>query len=246
MAAAIEPKTPGSTFGGSMRRSVSSTTLRKTGEAALGNADEPPPHIPKYLDVHSLTRRRKLSASTGNLHGFMAEDYSQINWPLPKMFGNEKYAYTLIDIDDPRYIKECAQMSKRLIHLQYDQQITDLEWRKVYRALLDSEHRQATLPKNCQEKTRSLLKKEVDGNMKRLLELQEKKDAFEREAKEIYNVCDGIKATIKKEDDLEKLRKGAEKATKERMRADNPCWGTKFNIKSQFAGPRSGGVSFDH
>ena len=59
---------------------------------------------------------RKLPSSTGNLHGWLAEagltlvssepppptlfflhvsakDYSQINWPLPKMFGKEKYGY---------------------------------------------------------------------------------------------------------------------------------------------------------
>merc|ERR1712187_111475 len=103
-------------------------------------------------------------------------DYTQVNWPLPKSFGKEKYAYSLIDIEDPRYVRECASMSKKLIRLSYDQQIIDLEWRKTYKALLDAEHRQATLPNNCPEWRKTALKKEVDTNMKHLLELQEQKD----------------------------------------------------------------------
>merc|ERR1719215_1082198 len=174
---------------------MSSGTLQKSGQVALGNGTQPgspsgtmqgtfsktapAPAVPKYLSVHALTRRRKLAASTGNLHGYMAEDYQQINWPLPKMFGMEKYGYSLIDITDPRHVKDCAGMSKKLVRLAYDQQIVDLEWRKTYKALLDAEHRQDTLPGNAQQKTKDILKKEVDGHMKYLLELQEQKDLYQ-------------------------------------------------------------------
>merc|ERR1712087_227254 len=144
----------------------------------------------------------------------------------------EKYAYSLIDIEDPRYVKECAAMSKKLIRLSYDRQIIDLEWRKTYKALLDAEHRQATLPANCQEKTKALLKKEVDQHMKYLLELQEQKDMYDNYTKDAYEKVDGIKASIKKETDLEDLRMTMERQTVEKIPLDGAFWKTTFNTRS--------------
>mmetsp|Transcript_46665 Transcript_46665/g.99631 ORF Transcript_46665/g.99631 Transcript_46665/m.99631 type:complete len:231 (-) Transcript_46665:61-753(-) len=221
-----------------MERSASSGTLRKTGEVAVGGTvlaspSGASPKIPKYLSTTSLTRRRKLSSSTGNLHGYMAEDYTKINCPLPKMFGKEKYGYSLIDIEDPRHLEECSDMSQKLIRLSYDQQIMDLEWRKTYKALLDAEHRQRTLPENCQPKTKDILKKEVETALKYLLELQEQKDMYENSVKEIYQECDSIKAGLKQERDLEDLRMSMEKQTKDKIHAESPFWRTKFNTKSQ-------------
>jgi len=187
------------------------------------------------LNVSGLTRRRKLSQSTGNLHGYMAEDYGQISWPLPKMFGNEKYGYSLIDIADPRYIKECAALSKKLVRLSYDQQIVDLEWRKAYKALLDAEHKQSTLPASAQEKTRALMKKEVDGCLKYLLELQEQKDMYEQSVQDIYAQCSAIKASKLTEKGLEDLRQHMEANTKDKIHDNSPFWRTKFNVKSQGA-----------
>lgn len=251
MAAAAD-KTMAST--GTLRRSMSSGTLRKSGEVTVGGSPtgasqgaltkfSPPPAVPKYLSVHALTRRRKMSKSTGNLHGYMAEDYHQINWPLPKMFGMEKYGYSLIDITDPRYLKECAAMSKKLVRLSYDIQIIDLEWRKTYKALLDAEHRQATLPVNAQQKTKDLLKKEVDGHMKYLLELQEQKDLYQQEVLDVYVRCDEIKLALKKESDLEDLRMHMERRTEKNIDKEHPFWRTKFNIHSS-GGGRTGGMSF--
>jgi len=196
----------------------------------------PQPVVPKHLSVHALTRRRKLASSTGNLHGYMAEDYHQINWPLPKMFGDEKYGYSLIDITDPRYLKECADMSKKLVRLSYDQQIIDLEWRKTSNALLTAEQKQATLrpreglPATFMAKTQALLKKDVDNAMKYLLELQEQKDLFEREIQKVYARCDEIKADLKKESDLEELRVHMEGRTKGQIAEDSEFWRRKFNI----------------
>jgi len=230
-----------------MRRSMSSGalrggTLRKTGEVSLRSggrtADssmsegETRPKLPRYLDVCKVGSRKKLSNSTGNLHGCMAGDYSRVNWPLPKMFGDEKYAYSLIDIDDHRHVKECASLSKKLIRLQYDQQIVDLEWRKVYKALLDAEQK-ANLPDSAKDATKQLLKKEVDKQMKYLLELQEQKDMYEDSIQSIYAKCDAIKAELKKEADLEDLRCSMEKSTKDRISPDSPFWRTKFNCRSQ-------------
>lgn len=149
------------------------------------------------------------------------------------MFGQEKYGYSLIDIIDPRYLKECAAMSKRLVRLQYDVQIVDLEWRKTYKALLDAEHRQNTLPENAQQKTKDILKKEVDGQMKKLLEFQAQKDTYEEQVLAVYARCDEIKRALKKENDLEDLRMFMEGRTNESMPADSSFFRTKFNVNPQ-------------
>jgi hypothetical protein len=220
-------------------RSPSSGTLRRSGEAALAPET---PKIPKHLSVGSLDRggRRRLPSSTGNLHGYMAEDYREVSWPLPKMFGKEKYAYSVVDVrkdsseaEDPRYVQACADMSQQLIRLQYDQQIVDLEWRKAYKALLDAEHRQSTLPASSQEKTKTLLKKEVDGCLKYLLELQEQKDMYEQSVQDIYSKCNTIKASKTAEKGLEDLRQHMEANTKDKIHDNSPFWRTKFNVKSQ-------------
>jgi len=188
------------------------------------------PKIPRYLSVNGLTTRRKLSANTGNHHGFMAEDYKQLNWPLPKMFGQEKYGFSLIDIDDPRFLKECAGNSLKMIRLHYDEQIVDLEWRKTYKALREAEHRMATSGSN--DKTKELIKKEVQGHLKYLLELQEQKDMYQSHIGEVNDRCANIKGTIKKENDLEELRMTLENHTKDRIPHDAAFWKTKFNTRS--------------
>eukprot|EP00401_Gymnodinium_catenatum_P045197 CAMPEP_0117616746 /NCGR_PEP_ID=MMETSP0784-20121206/85222_1 /TAXON_ID=39447 /ORGANISM="" /LENGTH=205 /DNA_ID=CAMNT_0005420539 /DNA_START=120 /DNA_END=737 /DNA_ORIENTATION=- len=185
---------------------------------------DPLPKVPPYLAVTSLTEpRRKLSKSTGNLHAYMAEDYRQLNWPLPKMFGKEKYGYSLVDVEikgraasrDNRFVKECAAMSKKLVRLNYDHQIVDNEWRNTYKQLLDAEHRQRTLPQN-NEKAKAALKKEVEGHMKYLLELQEQKDMYSNHIRETYEKCDSIKEIIKKEAELDELRESMESKTREK------------------------------
>lgn len=227
------------------RRSTGS--LGATGASVLGTTiasaggDDALPRVPAYLSVKGLTQRRKLSKSTGNLHAYMAEDYSQLNWPLPKMFGQEKYGFSLIDVEvkgrkasrDPRFVQECAQMSKKLVRLSYDQQIVDNEWRNTYKALLDAEHRQATLPAECQDKTKTALKKEVDNCMKYLLELQEQKDMYETAILTTHARCDSVQEVIKKEAELDELREYMESQTKQKIHADSSFWRNKFNIKSQ-------------
>jgi hypothetical protein len=198
------------------------------------------PKVPAYLSVTGLTRRRKLSQSTGNLHAYLGEDYSQLNWPLPKMYGKEKYGYSLVDVEvkkraaskDHRFVKECAAMSKKLVRLQYDQQIVDQEWRNTYKLLLQAEHHQRTLPANAQEKTKTLMKANVASHMKYLLELQEQKDMYANAIKETYERCDAIRETIKKEAELDELREFMEDQTQSRIHPDSQFWRMKFNIKS--------------
>jgi len=229
-----------------MARSKSSGTLGATGASVLGGTgasnrgEEALPKVPNYLSVSGLTKKRKLSKSTGNLHAYMAEDYSQLNWPLPKMFGQEKYGYSLVDVEvkgrkaseDTRFVKECALMSKKHVRLKYDKQIVDNEWRNTYKALLDAEHRQATLPAECQDKTKTALKKEVENCMKYLLELQDQKDMYEQAQLNVHDRCDSIREVIKKEAELDELREYMESQTKQKIHADSPFWRNKFNIKS--------------
>merc|ERR1712113_55779 len=91
-----------------------------------------------------------------------------------------------------------------------------------------------TLPPNASEKTKTILKNEVTENMKKLTELQEQKDLYQQEVNVIFERCDSIKATIKKENDLEELRTDMEKGTKDRIHQESPFWRTKFNAKSQY------------
>lgn len=136
-------------------------------------------------------------------------------------------------------------MSQKLIRLHYDKQIVDQQWTRHYKALLDAEHRQATLPENAASKTTNDLKKEVDNCLKNCLELQKQKDEYEQLIAEVYAKGDAIKATIKKENDLEDLRTEMESGTRGKIAADSPFWKAKFNIRSQNAPSRSQGVNFD-
>jgi hypothetical protein len=218
-----------------LKRSQSSSTLRQTGALASGTMmpyDETlaAPKIPRYLHVNGLTTRRKLTSSTGNIHGYMAEDYKQLSWPLPKMFGQEKYGFSLIDIEDPRFLAKCAGNSKKLIRLQYDQQIVDLEWRKTFKKLQDAERRKETCGTN--EKTKEALTAEVKKLFVYLKELQEQKDMYQEQIQEVYSQCDDIKSMIKKEKDLNDLRKSLENQTRQKIPQDAAFWKAKFNTRS--------------
>lgn len=147
------------------------------------------------------------------------------------MFGDEKYAYSLIDIEDPRYLDECANMAKRLIHYFYDQQIFDLEWRKVYKHLIKAEKRKANLPASASTKAKDELEKNVTKTKKYLLELQEQKDMYQMYIDQIFERCSQIKRSIKKENDLEELREEMSNRVKHRFDPDDAFWKTTFNAR---------------
>lgn len=245
-----------------MNRSQSGP-LGSTGNAIMGatgggGETQSLPKVPGYLSVGGLTKRRKLPSSTGNLHAYLGEDYSQLNWPMPKMYGKEKYGYSLVDVEtngraasqDHRFVKDIALMSKKLTRLAYDAQIVDNEWRNTYKLLLKAEHSQDTLPKNVSftlpeavqakqgaalDKTKALMKNNVANYMKYLLELQTQKDMYAEAIKEEHAKCDGIKETIKNEAELDDLRQYMEGQTKEKVHHESPFWRTKFNIRSAHA-----------
>jgi hypothetical protein len=232
-----------------MQRSSSSGVLASGGASVLactgrgGDAGEPLPRVPAYLSVNSITKRRKLPKSTGNLHAYMAEDYRQLNWPLPKMYGQEKYAFSLVDVElkgrperaaskDHRFVKETGIMSKKLIRLQYDFQIVDHEWRTTLKKLKDAEHKGRTCGENASQKTKDMFKKEEDDLKKALLSLQEQKDMHLQAIKDVTDKCDAIRTTIKTEADLDELREHMESQTKDKISADSAFWRTKFDIRS--------------
>ena len=80
----------------------------------------------------------------------------------------------------PRYLEECADMSKKLIRFFADSQIFDLEWRDCYKKLTLAEQRQANLPRGAAQKAKDELDKTVKKHKSYLLELQEQKDLPER------------------------------------------------------------------
>eukprot|EP00392_Amoebophrya_sp_AT5.2_P000117 g117.t1 len=205
--------------GGAAGQEMSSTQL-------VAASPEP---IPDWLSTKSLSKRRYLAASTGNLHGLQAAEFNNTKWPLPKMFGQEKYAYSLIDIEDPRFVDECAGMSKQLIHYFYDQQIFDLKWRETYKQLIRAEKRRANLPALASNKA----KDELDGNVKKfkkyLLELQEQRDMYQSKIDGIFERCAQIKRGIKKENDLEELRMEMTGRVKAKFAQEDGFWSTQFN-----------------
>lgn len=208
------------------------STQRKSPQATTSQILDVIPDVPTWLSTKSLTKRRYLAQSTGNLHGLQADEFHQTKWPLPRMFGDERYAYSLIDIEDPRYVEECANMAKRLIHYFYDQQIFDLEWRKTYKTLMRCEKRRANLPPSAQQKAKEELDKNVAKTKKYLLELQEQKDQYQGFIDKIFERCSEIKRSIKKENDLEELREEMSNRVKSRFDTSDAFWRTSFNARN--------------
>jgi len=200
---------------------------------ALGRSQSLPGFKPpSYLSTRNLSSKLYLPPSTGNLHGLRSEDYFRVQWPMPRMFGDEKYAFQVVDIDDPRYMEEAVAMGKKLIQLFYEQQIMDFEWRQTYKRLLLCEHRRATLAAECQQRTKDKMDAEVASVKKYLLELQDQKDLYRTCTEEIWARCDHIKSTIKGETDLEKLRREMTSRVKAKFPRDDPFWRTNFNVHS--------------
>ena len=184
-----------------------------------------------WLSIKNVPRKIH-STSSGSLEGqLLVKDMDYINeeWSLPMQFGLENYAFTLVDIDDPRYAPECQEMTQKLIHLYSDRQIIGLEWRKTYRGLQDAENRRAKLPESAPAKTRESMDTEVTQKRTRILELQDQRDAYDRAVSKVISRCSQIKKSLQKEEQLERLR--VEMTNQVKSRLDSVC-ATTFNPKS--------------
>jgi hypothetical protein len=157
---------------------------------------------------------------------------------MPRMFGDEKYAFQVVDIDDPRYVEESVQMGKKLVRLFVFEQIMDLEWRNTYKRLLLAEHRRATLSQDAQQRTKDKMDAEVVAAKKYLLELQDQRDLYRVCTEEIWARCDHIKSTIKGENDLERLRQEMTTRVKVKFPRDDAFWKTNFNVQSSGVGEK--------
>merc|ERR1719171_513748 len=139
---------------------------------------------------------------------------------MPKMFGDEKYAFSLVDIEDPRYVEEAALMGRKLTRLNYEKQIVDMEWTRTYKSLLRA------------EKRKQEIKAEIDDFKAHLLTLQEQKDMYESCIQDIWTRCHQIKESIRTENDLESLRKELSQRVQQQYAPDDEFWSTKFSLET--------------
>ena len=199
------------------------------------------PKRPFWLKTASLSRREYLSKATGNVHGLKNCDYGNINWSMPKMFGDEKYAFSLVDIEDPRYVEEAALMGRKLTRLNYEKQIVDMEWTRTYKSLLRAEKHEQTLGNPSfhdekmdkrREKRKQEIKAEIDDFKAHLLTLQEQKDMYESCIQDIWTRCHQIKESIRTENDLESLRKELSQRVQQQYAPDDEFWSTKFSLET--------------
>lgn len=192
-----------------------------------------PKHIPECYSVKALKEHKYLSASTGNVYACRSNDFKTNSYPMPKMFGMEKYAYTVVDIDDKRYVHESAENSRKLTRLEYDKQILDNTWRALYKNLLQAEEHLRTLPKNAPSKVVDEKKARVEEFKTNLLKFQQQKDLYESQIADIYARCHHIKDSIKKEEQLDALRQELTERTRLTYGADHAFWKTQFNVSGK-------------
>jgi hypothetical protein len=160
---------------------------------------------------------------------------------MPKMFGDEKFAFSLVDIEDPRFVEEAAMMGRKITRLNYEKQIVDMEWTRTYKSLLRAEQHERTLGDPSfkdekmdkrREKRKLEIKAEIDDFKAHLLTLQEQKDMYESCIQDIWERCHQIKEGIRQENDLESLRKELSGRVQQQYSAEDEFWGTKFTLES--------------
>lgn len=195
----------------------------------LRNRSESP--IPLWLDPDALPHLRTPEPCSDNKHGRMTADHIETRWPLPTMFGSEEYSFSLIDIPDQRFREEAAVMSRKLIRLFYDLQIIEFEWRKTYKLFVDAENRKDHLTPGVLQKSRDKAEAELEAARDQLLRLQDQRDLFKSVIGKIWDRCDQIQATIRKEHELECLRDELSQAVRNKFPPNDPFWKTKFKVR---------------
>jgi chromosome segregation ATPase len=186
--------------------------------------------VPRWLSPSSVSRVVRADRCTTNQHGIMTPDHLDVQWPLPVMFGQENYSFSLIDIPDDRYAEEAGVMSQKLIRLFYDLQIVEYEWRKTYKRFLQAEDRVNHLTPGVLQKSRDKAEKDLSDVREQLLRLQDQRDLFDSTIQKIFERCREIKASILKEHDLEKLREKLNDRVRSLFTDDDIFWKTKFKV----------------
>jgi len=227
------PTSPGGASSTALKRCASAPSgiMRKSSSGGnLKLLNRPHYRMPDHLSTKKLNKKMYLTASTGNLHGLQSDDFFRCQWPLPHMFGSEKYSHGVLDIEDSRYLKEMSTMGQNLIKVFYEEQIMDLEWRKTYKKLLLTEHRRATLSETVQQRVKDRLDKEVESIKKYLLELQDQRDLYRTITENIWGRCAAIKAIIKEEGMLEDLRYETAQRIKDEIPPGADFWDREFSV----------------
>ena len=208
-----------------IRTVLNSATMSKTDSR---------PAIAPWLSIKNVPSKIYSRSTAGVAGSTLVKDMDYINqkWSLPLQFGEENYAYTLIDIDDPRYAEECAAMTQKLIHFYSDRQIISLEWRRNFRLLQETEAKRACLPEVAPAKTREMLDNKINEYKERLLEVQDQRDAYDLAVQKVLVRVGQIKAALKKERDLEKLRKTLTDRVKAKFSEEDPFWKKQFDPHS--------------
>ena len=205
------------TFAESKRRSLSESALLS--------------EVPAWLSPKSVVRVIKPEPCSDNRHGIMTPDHIDVKWPLPTMFGSEQYAFSLIDIPEPRFAEETAVMSRKLIRLFYDYQIIEHEWRKTYKQFIEAEKRKANLVPGVLQKSRDKAEAAVESAREQLLRLQDQRDLFDSVISKIWDRCSQIRATINKEKELEALREDLSQGVRDKFPQGDPFWKGKFKVR---------------
>ena len=187
--------------------------------------------LPRWLSPAGLDTIVHRDKCTRNAYGVLTPDHIDVKWPLPIMFGEESYAFSLINITDPRYTEVAITMSHKLLHLFYDLQIVEHEWRRAYKSFLEAESRKLKLTPGVLQKSRDKAEEEYNTAKEQLLRLQDQRDLFDDTIEKIFDRCKQIKTSIIKEQDLEKLRESLNSHVRNLFPADHPFWNTPFDVK---------------
>merc|ERR1711964_94796 len=126
-------------------------------------------------------------------------------------------------------------MGRQLTRLNYEKQIIENEWRKVYKLLLRAEHHAATLPQGTSAKflkTKAELDQKRQNYLGYLLKLQEQKDIYNALTKDLMEKCQAIKKNIRRENDLEALRHECTERVRKLYKPEDDFWNQTFNATS--------------
>lgn len=93
-------------------------------------------------------------------------------------------------------------------------------WTNIFKHLSQAQRRRDSLPENATQKTIDKLDADVKNYKTYLLELQQQRDLYDQEIQKIFSRCDQIKATIKKQQQLEKVRAEATKDVQAKIVAE--------------------------
>lgn len=187
--------------------------------------------VPDHLSIQSLPQKKYLPSSSNRPHCLKEKPYLEHVKPMPKMFGDERYAYTLIDIQDPRFQPFQVKYSEIFVGHQYDHNIIKAEWMKCHKKYVLAAKAFDSLPAGASEKAKQEKKELRDSLLAHLKELQEQRDQYEEYELAVNAHCKKIKENIGTEQSLERLRQLMTEEVRTAFNPSHTFWSTSFNPK---------------